>query len=94
MIYIDFEGNSEKEAIQNGLEQLGLTSDDVQIEVLQKPKKNLFGIGITKEKAKVRIFYKEKNEISELLDVLKTFLSYIDKNIYIHITLARILIII
>ena len=85
MLYIDFEANSEKEAIQTGLEQLGLNHGDVQIEVLQKPKKSLFGIGITKEKAKVRIFYKEKNEITELLEIFKTLLCFIDKNVYIHI---------
>ena len=54
MLYIDFEGETEKEAIQLALDSLGLTEDDVTIEIITKEKKGLFGIG-KKEKAKIQV---------------------------------------
>lgn len=84
MLYMEFEAKTEKEAIQEGLKELGMEEADVKIEVLKKEKKKLFGIGGTKEKAKVRIFYKEKGEMDEVIRYLKTFLSHMDKNIYLE----------
>lgn len=84
MLYMDFEAKTEKEAIQNGLKELGMAEENVKIEVIKKEKRKLFGIGGSKEKAKVRIFYKEANEMEEVIGYLKGFLSHMDKNIYLE----------
>lgn len=58
-----FEGNTVEEAIQNGLNQLGLARENAEISVLEEPKKGFLGIG--KKNAKVSIeakIIKEPNE--------------------------------
>ena len=83
MMYIDYEANTEKEAIQLALDSLGLTEEDVRIEILEKEKKGLFGIG-KKEKAKVRIYYKEQyqvnSEMSDMVEVLKRLITCLSEN--------------
>ena len=77
MLYIDFEAATETEAVQLALDSLGLTRDDITYEVLEKEKKGLFGLGKS-QKAKVRIFYKEKSELNKLIEKAKGFLLLLD----------------
>ena len=84
MMYIDYEGNTEKEATQLALDALGLVQEDVQIEVLKKEKKGILGIG-KKEKAKVRIYYKEKNELNNVVKDIKTFIQMIDETAHLEV---------
>jgi len=77
MLYVDFEADSEKDAIQLALDSLGLTLDDVTIESLSKEKKGIFGIG-KKEKAKIRVFYKEKHKINDIIQTIKDFILLLD----------------
>lgn len=85
MLFIDFEADNEKDATQLALESLGLSKDDVKIEVLQKEKKGIFGLG-SKEKAKIRVFYKEKSEINNVIEDIKKMITMIESrcNIEIH----------
>ncbi|MCH5142830.1 MAG: protein jag [Clostridiales bacterium] len=52
-----FEGKTVDEAIENGLIELGVTSDEIEVEVLEEGKKKLFG----SVKAKVRIKLKSSD---------------------------------
>lgn len=85
MLYIDFEADTEKEAVQLALDSLGLTQDDITWESLQKEKKGIFGLG-KKEKAKVRIFYKEKSEVNGLIENVKKVISLLDPAAQIDVT--------
>ncbi len=80
MLYIDVEGNSVKNAIAKGIKQLKLNENDIKTEVLQKDKRGMFGIG-KKQLAKVRIFYKEMNEIDGIFQEIKKIIGYIDENV-------------
>ena len=55
MRYIDVTGKTEEEAIRKGLEQLGLERDDVSVEILERARSGLLGIGSSP--AKVRVTY-------------------------------------
>ena len=52
---IEVSGKTEEEAIAAGLEQLGKTRDEVSVEVVERSKKGVLGIGRTD--AVVRISY-------------------------------------
>ncbi|HRZ39540.1 MAG TPA: Jag N-terminal domain-containing protein [Candidatus Omnitrophota bacterium] len=39
-----FEGNTVEDAIQNGLKELGLSKEDVNIKVVNEEKRGLFGM--------------------------------------------------
>lgn len=52
-----YSGQSVEEAIESGLAELGLTKDDVEIEILEEPTKKLFGLGGVSE-ARVSIVAK------------------------------------
>ena len=43
--FIDVTGKTEDEAVSKALAQLGLDRDDVSVEILERAKKGLFGIG-------------------------------------------------
>ena len=43
--YVEVEGDSVEEAIQQGLEQLGLTRAEVTVEVLDEGGRGMFGLG-------------------------------------------------
>lgn len=53
-----------EEAVQNGLDQLGLSRDQVQIEVLDKGGSGLFGIG--EREARVRLTVAEEDQLLPL----------------------------
>lgn len=53
--WIDVTGKTEEAAISKGLVDLGLSRDDVSVEILERPKKGILGIGA--RPAKVRISY-------------------------------------
>ena len=77
MLYRDFEADTEKEATLLALESLGCREEDVKIEYLGKRKKNFFGLG-NKEKAKIRVFYKEKNDIDNIFETIKIIILKIN----------------
>ena len=54
---IEVSGKTEEEAIAAGLEQLGKTRDEVSVEVMERSKKGVLGIGRTD--AVVRLSYEE-----------------------------------
>ena len=60
MQYTEFSGKTVEEAVQKGLEQLGLTAETADIRVIEEGKKGLFG-----KKARVEIAQKEVAEIVE-----------------------------
>ena len=55
MKYLDMTGKTEEEAVSKALAELGLDRDDVSVEILERAKKGLFGIGASP--AKVRVTY-------------------------------------
>lgn len=61
--YIEVTGKSEEEAITNGLAQLGLTRDEVSVEILNRGKVGFLGIGSVP--AKVKLTYEEGPDQSD-----------------------------
>lgn len=53
---VEIEGGNVDEAIEAALKKLGVSRDDVEIEVLDKPSKGLLGLGA--KEAKVRVWLK------------------------------------
>lgn len=80
MLHIDFEAETEHEARQMALENLGLSEDDVQIEVLNKEKRGFWGIG-KRELAKVRVYYKEDGNFNHIMDTIKGLIQVLEPNI-------------
>ncbi len=62
MEYTEFSGKTVEEAVQKGLEELGLTQESAEIRILDEGKKGLFG-----KKARVEIAQKEVAQIVEQL---------------------------
>ena len=58
--YIEVSARTEDDAIASGLAQLGLTRDDVSLEILERSKRGVLGLGHTD--AKVRISYEAPDE--------------------------------
>ena len=48
---------SVEEAVERGLEDLGLSADDVEVEILDSGSKGLFGLGL--RQARVRLMVKQ-----------------------------------
>jgi spoIIIJ-associated protein len=76
----EFEGKTQEEAIENAVKVLGLSKDDIEIEVIESKKKSfLFGTG----KVRIRVVtdndknYLNDSEITELEKKLKDFLESI-----------------
>ncbi|HMB01355.1 MAG TPA: Jag N-terminal domain-containing protein [Spirochaetota bacterium] len=88
MMYVDFEGENEKDALQNALDRLGLTADDITYEVLQREKKGLLGIG-KKEKAKIRVYYKERTEINDIIDHVRKIMNIVDSSSFIDVSTTQ-----
>ena len=55
MKFIDMTGKTEEEAISKALAELGLDRDDVSVEILERAKRGIFGIGAVP--AKVQVTY-------------------------------------
>ena len=68
LISIDVQGSSIDEAIKQGLEELGLTKNEVDIEIIEPGSKGLFGIGSRDAhvRLKVRQPKPEKEEIKDV----------------------------
>ena len=60
MGYIDVTGKTESEAVEKALQQLGLSRDDVSVEILERAKSGFLGIGSAP--AKVRVTYDSPEE--------------------------------
>ncbi len=58
MKYIDVKGDSREAAVENALQQLGLSRDEVSVEVLQEAKSGFLGLG--KQPAIVRVSYQDE----------------------------------
>jgi spoIIIJ-associated protein len=63
---IEITGKTEEEAINAGLAELGLTRDDVSVEIIERAKTGFLGIGSTP--ATVRLVYEGEETNSEKLD--------------------------
>lgn len=68
--FIEVQGNTIAEAIQRGLDELSVSIDEVEREVITQPKAGFFGFGASK--AKVRLTVKEDNTQSFQQPVEKT----------------------
>lgn len=55
MKYLEANGETIESAVENALQELGMTREQVSVEVLQQPKKGFLGLG--KEPAVVRVSY-------------------------------------
>ena len=76
MLVKEFSGKSEKEAISKALEELNLTEEQVRIEVVEKGKRNLFGIG-EETPTVIRIYYEEISEsLGEFKSIVADILKY------------------
>ena len=71
MKYIEAKGETIDAAVESALLQLGMTRDDVSVEVLQQPKSGFLGFG--KEPAIVRVSY-ETTPTARAVDFLKGLL--------------------
>ena len=58
--YLEVTGKNEDAAIEKGLMQLGLSRDDVSVEVLERAKTGFLGIGSSP--AKVKLTYQAPDE--------------------------------
>jgi len=67
---IEVTGRTEEDAINSALAQLGLTRDDVSVEILERAKSGFLGIGSSP--ARVRVSYEERDQ---KVDKLETFLT-------------------
>lgn len=63
MKYIDVKGESREAAVENALQQLGLSRDEVSVEVLQEAKSGFLGLG--KQPAIVRVSYEDEPTVAE-----------------------------
>lgn len=70
----EFTGKTTQEAIDQGLNELGVTIADVRVEVLQEGAKGLFGLfGSKPAKVRITVFEEEKEEDEGLSDLLGSF---------------------
>ncbi len=75
MLVKEFTGKSEKDAINKALEELSLTEDQVRIEVIDKGKRNIFGIG-EEIPSVIRVYYEEiSTNLSEFEDIMSHIIS-------------------
>ena len=73
-----FTGKNVDEALKNGLQELGLTEENVEWEIIEAEKKGILGIGATP--AKIKIIYNEKKDGSVAVDYVKTILAEMNIN--------------
>lgn len=76
MLVKEFSGKSEKDAVNKALEALNLTEDQVRIEVIDKGKHNIFGIG-EELPTIIRVYYEEiSTNLGEFQNTVSTILKY------------------
>lgn len=76
MLVKEFSGKSEKDAVNKALEELNLTEEQVRIEVVEKGKRNLFGIG-EESPTVIRVYYEEISEnLGEFKSIIADILKY------------------
>ena len=98
MLVKEFSGKSEKDAINKALEELNLTEEQVRIEVIDKGKRNLFGLG-EELPTIIRVYYEEiSTNLGEFQSIVSDILKYMgveaqvvakeesEKKIYINIS--------
>lgn len=82
---IEFTGKTEDEAIANALAELGLTREDVTVEILERSKAGFFGIGSVP--AKIRVSYEQPDSKAEKLEkFLRGLFEHMDVEAEISIT--------
>jgi spoIIIJ-associated protein len=82
---IEVTGKTEEEAIEAGLTELGLTRDDVSVEIVERAKAGFLGIGSTP--ATVRLVYEGEETRAERLDAfLRGLFEYMGVNASASIT--------
>ncbi|MBE6548073.1 MAG: protein jag [Ruminococcaceae bacterium] len=74
-------GKTIEEALANAAEQLSVSSDEITYEVIDEPKKGLFGIGATP--AKIKAVYTLKGE-DIALDFIKKLVSDMQLNVTVE----------
>ncbi len=60
----EFEGKTEKEAIDNAINALGLNREEIDIEIVKNKKSFLFGGG----KVKIKVHLSEEDDLTEVLE--------------------------
>lgn len=80
MLVKEFSGKSERDAINNALTELNLTEDQVRVEVIDKGKRSILGIGEDSPTI-IRVFYEElANDLNEFQEIITTVLKYMGIN--------------
>ena len=80
MLVKEFSGKSEKDAVNKALEELNLTEEQIRIEVVEKGKRNLFGIG-EELPTVIRVYYEEISEnLGEFKSIIADILKYMGIN--------------
>lgn len=83
MTEVEKTGKTIEEAIDNALIELGVTKDDVEIDILERPSKGLFGfLGAKPGKVRVRLIEKPALKARDLLkQVLKVMDLEVEMNV-------------
>ena len=63
----EFTGRTEEDAIANGLKELGLSREDVSVEIIERRKSGFLGIGSTPAKVKISYGVSETDRVVEFL---------------------------
>lgn len=80
MLVKEFSGKSERDAINNALTELNLTEDQVRVEVIDKGKRSILGIGEDSPTI-IRVFYEElANDLNEFQEIMTNILKYMGIN--------------
>jgi len=80
MLVKEFTGKNEKDAINKALEELNLTEDQVRIELIDKGKRNIFGIG-EETPSVIRVYYEEiSTNLSEFENIMSDIISLMGVN--------------
>jgi len=86
---IEVTGRSEDEAIQSALDQLGLTRDDVSVEIVEWAKTGF--LGLKNSPAVVRVSY-ESNDVHEVNDVYEAKADIADRAVRVEDFLTGLLV--
>ena len=83
--FIEVTGKTEEEAVASALEQLGMSRDDVSVEVLERAKSGFLGIGASP--AKLRVSYEVADSQRDKVErYLRGLLDYMGVEADIEIT--------